>query len=1006
MPPAPVPAQRVRELRFLLAASVAVVAALLAVLSAKTAGFRADHERLRSGLLVNLNAAPAPSQLTAVLERLGFSGRPSLELAGRILRRTANPGALRNVGALRGELGSTLPKVKPYLVVRTPREFLRAVALYLALYLSGFYAVHAIWRRRRFAGDGTILPVLHVLTGIGLTIALSLRDPLRDTLEFRKFSIGVALGCVLLLLPLFRFFDYRRYETWIYTPLIAAFALFGLLLGFGTGPTGNDAKVNLGPVQPAEMIKILLVLFLAGYFARRWEWLRELGERRLPRPLRRLHLPRIAHAMPVFAAASASLSMFFALKDLGPALVMATLFVVLYAIARRRAGLAIAGVLLVTAGVAAGYRLGTPATVAARISMWLSPWNNDVRGGDQLVHATWAFATGGPFGSGPGRGDPAMIPAGHTDLVLPAFAEEWGFPGVLAVALLFALLCGRSIRISMQARDDYGIFLGLGLSALIALQMLLISAGVLGAIPLTGIVSPFLSSGNSAMLANFLIFAVIMSISNRPAREPGSAPFRGPVRVVAAILAMAGGGLVGKAAVVQVLQDDELLVRDVVVYQADGIKRPQHNPRLNSLAQSVPRGTIYDRNGVVLARTGPEGRSYPYARATAHLLGDARTRENFAASNSSLIEDDQNQRLRGFSSYGELAALVRYRHQPGHPGIAKLQSRNRDVRTTIDIRLQQRAVEILDRRLNAGGTRHGALVVLAARSGDVLALASAPAPAFDGGSEPGELLDRARYGQYPPGSAFKLVTAIAALREHPDAAQTLYACRHVGGGRVGARIQGWRRPVRDDAGDPAHGMPDMMRALAVSCNAYFAQLAVLGTGARPLHDTARMLELPAGELHEIQQSLPLAGIGQGPVLATPFQLARVAATVAADGEMPQGRWLLDDANTRTLTPRRIVSRTSAAFIAAAMRAVVTAGTARRAMESLDVAVAGKTGTAQTGAGEPHAWFVGFAPYDAPPQQRIAFAVVVEHAGYGARAAAPIAREIVEAARDLAIIPKR
>lgn len=121
--------------------------------------------------------------------------------------------------------------------------------------------------------------------------------------------------------------------------------------------------------------------------------------------------------------------------------------------------------------------------------------------------------------------------------------------------------------------------------------------------------------------------------------------------------------------------------------------------------------------------------------------------------------------------------------------------------------------------------------------------------------------------------------------------------------------------------------------------------------------------------------------------------------------MPEGRWVLDDSNARTDAPRTILPPDSAAVIAAAMRSVVTSGTARRAMNGLDIEAAGKTGTAQMDEGMPHSWFAGFAPYDGDAARRIAFAVVVEHGGYGAQVAAPIARQLVEAARDLGIIGK-
>ena len=631
------------------------------------------------------------------------------------------------------------------------------------------------------------------------------------------------------------------------------------------------------------------------------------------------------------------------------------------------------------------------------------------------------------MGLGPGWGDPGLIPAGHTDLVLPAIGEEWGFAGVAAVGLLFLFLIHRALRIALNAPDEYALFLSLGLAALIALEMLLISGGVLGAIPLSGVVSPFLSSGNTAMLANFLIFAILAGISSRARPEKISEPFHRPVRVVALALGACGVVLVAKAAYFQVLHDTDFIGRDSQIIQQDGVKRPQHNPRLNSLAHEIQRGNIYDRNGVLLATSSwnelerrraqydklavnidtacsrADNRFYPFGPATAHLLGDWRTGENFHASNASLVEHDDNIKLQGFTDYRELIAVVRYRHQPGNAAMERLRARNRDVRTSIDVRLQLRAQEILNRRLASVGKDKGALVVMDAHTGDVLALVSAPAPSSGQAATPDQFLDRARYGQYPPGSTFKLVTALAALRIDPGLTSKTFHCQPLGGGRVGTRIPGWNKPIRDDVGDSAHGTLDLARAITVSCNAYFAQLGVYCVGAEGLSAMAQALEIPAGDPAELKKMLPFAAYGQGPILITPFKMARVAATIAAAGDMPQGRWILDADDSRTQAPRPVAAPDSARFIADAMRSVVTSGTARRAMAGLDISVAGKTGTAQMDEGAPHSWFAGFAPYDGDPSRRIAFAVVVEHGGYGGKVAAPIARELVEAARDLGII---
>ena len=219
--------------------------------------------------------------------------------------------------------------------------------------------------------------------------------------------------------------------------------------------------------------------------------------------------------LPVVCAVAAALVLFFVLKDLGPG-AGHVLRVPRDVTAPRGDGpaLAVAALAVMVASVAVGYRMGQPHTVVDRIHMWLSPWDNDVRGGDQLAHALWAFSTGGPLGSGPGWGDPAMIPAGNTDLVLPAIGEEWGFAGVAAVFLLFGISgMARRCAPPPRANTHFGFFLALGLGSLIAFEMLLISAGVLGVLPLSGVVSPFLSSGNTAMLANFLSSRCCASIS-------------------------------------------------------------------------------------------------------------------------------------------------------------------------------------------------------------------------------------------------------------------------------------------------------------------------------------------------------------------------------------------------------------------------------------------------------------------------------------------------------------
>jgi cell division protein FtsI/penicillin-binding protein 2/cell division protein FtsW (lipid II flippase) len=1020
------------ELRWLLGASLLVAAGLATVFVAKT--------QIAPTAVVNLNTVAGAEELQPLFTGAGSQGPGAGDLAADLFAAAGRARPLRNVGAVARHIPRRLyAQLKPLLVVRTPREFAIAFFESAALYFAGFYLVALVWRLARFPGDRSYLVALHLLSGIGFCLMASMRDPLRDTLEFHKFALGAFLGCLLMALAGIKWFDYRKLSGWCYTPLFAALILFGLLVRFGRGPGGSDVKVNLGPFQPVEAIKILLVLFLAGYFTRNWERLRDLREKRVWRRLwRRIGMPRLEHLIPVLCAVGAALLLFFVLKDLGPALVTFFVFLTMFGAARGRPGLAIAALLLMAASVAVGYRLGKPPTVVERIDMWLAPWDNDVHGGDQLAHALWAFSTGGPSGSGPGWGDPAMIPAGNTDLVLPAIGEEWGFAGVGTVFVLFAFLIARALRTARRADTQYGFFLALGLGSLIGYEMMLISAGVLGVLPLSGVVSPFLSSGNTAMLANFLVFALLASISavalpepEAPETEMPEAPFLTSTKWVKLVFAFAGTVLLVTAARYQVFRDAEYLARDAHSFEQDGVKRPQHNPRLNSIAREIPRGSIYDRNGIPVATSDWQelqrhradyealgvsldravsrfdSRHYPFGAALEHVLGDLRTGENFHASNASLVEHDSNAKLLGYS-YSELAGLVRNRHQPGNPAIARVLARDRNVHLTLDVRLQLRAEEILVRRLRDAGAKKGSVVVMDAATGDVLAMADVPVPEPPADRAapvtPDELLDRARYGLYPPGSTFKLVTAMAALRADPSLRHRVYACRRLPDGRVGINIPGWNRPIKDDIGDHAHGSIDMGQAIAVSCNAYFAQLGVYDVGSQRLAETAALLGISTGNFAELRKALPFAAYGQGPVLLSPFKMARIAATVAAGGRMPEGRWIADSSNGRTDAPVEVLPPEQAAFIAQSMRRVVTEGTARGPMAGATISFAGKTGTAQLDAGLPHAWFAGFAPYDGDASRRLAFAVLVEHGGYGAQAAAPIAREVMEAAQQLGLLP--
>jgi cell division protein FtsW (lipid II flippase) len=1005
---------------------------------------------------INLNAVADAGPLEVAMETV-FSDATDRRLAAERLFRFLGDErqklrTLPNVGAIAPLFGpAEFAKVKPLFSVRTTDEFRRQVMWFACIYILAFQAAILVWGWRRIRTDPLLLPIAHLLTAIGFAVLLSRADPLRDGLTFVRFAEGTVFGVAVMTAVSLVDFGAARFVKLSYLPLIVALSLSVLLILFGSGPGTSSAKVNLGPVQPIEGIRLLLALFLAGFFARRWELLREIRSPmfRASRWTRWINLPRAEYVIPVLGGVGLALVFFYLQKDLGPALFLCCVFLATYGVARGRVGMVIAGLALLLLGFYVGYRLEISQTLAERVRMWQSPWDNSVRGGDQVTHAIWALATGGPFGTGLGLGDTRYLPAGHTDLILAAIGEELGAAGLLLVAVLYALLAWRGFRIGRLARNDYGFFLAITLTLFLIVPVLIMASGIFGLTPLTGIVTPFASYGGSAMVANFCALGMLAAI--RADRHP-SGPleaFRVPVVWLGSSLAALALVLLAVAVNVQVVSADDYLIKAHLGIQADGGRRFEYNPRVLDIIRLMPRGTIFDRRGLPLATDDPQviasarqtyadlgvsldemcplpgERCYPLGGAAFHLLGDVRTRVNWTAPNSSYIERDAESQLRGFDdhaeivhttdaagqsmltirrNYRDIVPAVRHRYDPSNAALARFRQPH-DVHLTIDATLQLRVAGIVATYAQKTAGR-AAAVVLDPDSGGLLASVSYPWPAAstakaiaasraEGATEP--FLDRARYGLYPPGSTFKLVTASAALRQHLDPHRTTFTCGRLSDGRVGAKINGWNRPVRDDVLDAhPHGTIDVHDGFVHSCNAYFAQLAVK-LGSQPMLDTADRLGIsltPSPNVAaRVRQTLPQIGYGQGDVVVTPLKMARIAAAVASNGVLRDSRCEQDEAASADSNP--FLNGGDARVLAGYMRDVVLSGTGR-VLRNHPARIAGKTGTAQLDGRPSHGWFVGFAPFG-PAASRIAFAVVIENAGYGGGSAAPAAGEIADAA---------
>ena len=938
------------------------------------------------------------------------------------------------------------------IAARTSPEFSGGLRAPIGVFFAAFWGAHLFRRWRGATDDPVLLPAVLLLSGIGLMTMIALADPVHDGLLARRFAWGAAAGVATLVGAASIDLEASPLRRTVALPLSIALALAALLLVFGSGPGSSGVKVNLLGVQPVEAIRLLVILALAAFFARRIEFLRELS---------RFGMPRSKDVRPVLVAMALVLAFFFLQKDLGPALVLTFVFLGLYGIARGRAVFVIAGILLLVVAFAAAYQLGFPPTVRQRVAIWLDPWTNGLPRGDQIAKGLWGLATGGITGTGPGLGDPQLIPAGHTDFVLAAIGEELGFLGVVAVFALYVVLCWRCLRVALRAPGDYTAFLAIGIALGLVVQACVITGGLLGILPLSGVVTPFLSYGRSSMLANCAAIGIVLGIAARAG--PVRRHLTVPVRILAGILLAAGVTIVGRAAWIQIVRTDSIALAASLTQQGDGALRYQYNPRLLAAARAIERGTIFDRNGLPLATSRAaeiEGlsnryaaaglraaeacadaiRCYPLGGAGFHLLGNAIYETNWAASNASFLERESDARLKGWDDhaqpvevrnprtgamshtvrrdYRELLPLLRARYRPGDAAVKALLARNRDLRSSIDARLQVRTAALLEQHIRRGGFAHGATLILDVDTGEVLAAASYPWPdaadlsgreltaehvEADGADRAERLLDRTRYGLYPPGSTFKLLVAAAALRSGAAAGET-FACVRLPDGRVGNYVHGSSRPVRDDPMDTApHGAVDLHRGLIVSCNAYFAQLA-LRMGPKPLLDAASLFQIDMARpstAAELRRSLAHAGYGQGEVVVSPLKMARIAAAIARQGRVMPARWLHDNKPAAAPEPL-LLSAADAAILARDMRAVVVSGTGR-ALAANPTAIAGKTGTAEVANGRSHSWFAGFAPYGGAARRRIAFAVIIENAGYGARAAAPLAGDLVNAARDLGLL---
>jgi cell division protein FtsW (lipid II flippase) len=397
----------------------------------------------------------------------------------------------------------------------------------LTVYLGAVGLVHVAFILAGRRIDQVLLPAVAMLGGIGLLLMQRLPQDLVDQ-SFFGIVLGlgqlqlmwllVAMGVIGTLALAVRSDAWLR--TYKYTWAAAGIGLLLLTFVFGSDVNGARLSLSIGPVsgQPSELLKVILVVFLAAYLSENRSLLAEESTRLGP-----LRLPPLPYLAPMGAMWAIALGIVVVQRDLGAALLFFAVFLALLYVATGRFSYVAGGLVLFLAGSFVLYNLF--GHVHQRVDNWLDPWADPSGAGFQTVQALYAFGRGGLLGVGLGAGLPTIgghlpVPAVHTDYPLAALGEELGLIGLLAILGLYLVVVERGLRIAAAAHDDFRSLLAAGLALVVGIQAFIIAAGNLKLIPLTGITLPFISYGGSSLLANAIVVGLLLALSDRGAGAP------------------------------------------------------------------------------------------------------------------------------------------------------------------------------------------------------------------------------------------------------------------------------------------------------------------------------------------------------------------------------------------------------------------------------------------------------------------------------------------------------
>ena len=914
-----------------------------------------------------------------------------------------------------------------YLIDTNTPLSVHSLSVPLGLFVA-FTCAHIAIRFLAPGADPAILPIVFALSGIGITFVTRLAPKLAmgqvvwlfvgvfamivilylvpnlDTLMNYKFSIGL-LGVVLLILPM----------------------IFGIEIG------GSRLWLSIGgfTFQPGEFAKICITLFLASFLAEYREALSATSRKIGP-----LTLPAPRMLAPMLTMWSLSLLVVVFERDLGSALLFFTIFVIMLYICTGRASYVFIALALL--GIGAFFCYHAFSHVKIRFDIWLDPFQDPSGRGMQIVQSLFSIADGGYFGQGIGRGLPTLIPVVESDFIFSAIAEEMGLLGGSAILMLFMLLAVRGLTTAARAKSDMAAFTAVGLTAGLCFQAFLIVAGVTKLLPLTGVTLPFMSQGGSSLLASFICIAFLLRAgdqgtgretemeSSRNALAQTNAEsraknivrtnrVRGHFGYTTDESGVLGRVALGKRLTILITFFTILFASLIAnltyiqVIKADYYQNMPNNNHTIARSAYVQRGSILTSDGVTLAESVKQSddtysRTYPAGQLASHTIGYISTQYGATG-----IESTMNDTLTGHADFSDWRNALNSLAGANVPGDS--------VVLTINSKIQAAAQEALNGRV-------GAIVVMDPATGAVLAKASSPtfsheniAATIEKNPQGGALIDRSTQALYPPGSTFKTVTLGAALDTNTATLDTTYpapATKNIGGADI---INVHRKDF---------GSLSLNKAFEHSTNTVFGQVGEqlgsntlvsyargFGYGANLGMDflcTPSLMPKPQ-EMSVWETAWAACGqpVGEhespaGPQ-ATVMQNAVIAGAIANDGVVmdpyvvdhilsPEG---ISISTTKPKSLGHALGSEATGQVKQAMLDVVASGTGRAAAVP-GVQVAGKTGTAEVGAGSINSLFIGFAPYDKPT---LAISVCIEGQGKDVTGVATkIAGQVLRSSLDI------